>query len=285
MKLTRFYTHEGIKPAVVINQQRFDCSAFFTDWDHHFFQQHGLKRLDKLLNQQLDKLPLVAENAKWAPCVARPFKTIAIGLNYRDHALETGANIPSEPVIFSKATSAIIGPYDDIVLPPHSEKTDWEVELGIIINNDAQYLSSPAEAAEYIAGFCLSHDVSERSFQKERGGQWVKGKSCDTFHPLGPYLVTADEIADVKQLDLSLSVNGEIRQQGNTRDMIFDVYFLVHYLSQFMRLEAGDIITTGTPAGVGLGMTPPQFLKAGDIVELNITGLGQQRNRVVANKN
>jgi 2-keto-4-pentenoate hydratase/2-oxohepta-3-ene-1,7-dioic acid hydratase in catechol pathway len=198
-------------------------------------------------------------------------------LNYSDHAKESGMPIPAEPIVFQKGSNTVVGPYDPILIPRKSQKTDWEVELGLVIGKDARYLDSPEQAREYIAGFCISHDVSEREFQLERGGQWTKGKSCDNFNPLGPFLVTPDELKDVHHLSMSLAVNGVTMQNGNTQTMIFNSYFIVHYLSQFMTLEAGDVITTGTPPGVGMGKKPAQYLKAGDVVELSIEQLGSQR--------
>ena len=225
----------------------------------------------------LGAFPEVPESARWGACVARPGKVICIGLNYSDHAAESGMELPTEPIIFQKGANTVVGPYDHILIPRKSEKTDWEVELGIVIGKDARYLDSVEEAKDYIAGYCISHDVSERAFQLERGGQWTKGKSCDHFNPLGPFLSTPDEIAEVHQLSMYLWVNGVQMQKGNTNTMVFNCYFIVHYLSQFMTLEAGDVISTGTPPGVGLGMKPPQYLKAGDVVELEIEGLGKQK--------
>jgi 2-keto-4-pentenoate hydratase/2-oxohepta-3-ene-1,7-dioic acid hydratase in catechol pathway len=210
--------------------------------------------------------------------IAKPEKIICIGLNYRDHANETGATIPSEPIIFMKAPNCVVGPTDEILVPRGSTKTDWEVELGVVMGTRARYLASPKEALNYIGGYCISHDVSEREFQMERGGQWDKGKSCETFNPLGPWLVTPDEIDDPQKLGLRLSVNGVTRQDGSTHDMIFDVAYLIWYVSQFMVLEPGDLINTGTPAGVSLGHDDVPYLKAGDVVELSINGLGSQRS-------
>lgn len=221
-------------------------------------------------------LPEVTGNPRLGPCVAGTGKFICIGLNYADHAAETGAAVPPEPVIFMKASSAIVGPNDDVFIPRGSEKTDWEVELGVVIGKTAKYVSE-ADAMDYVAGYCVSHDVSERGFQTERAGQWTKGKSCDTFGPIGPWLVTKDEVADPQNLGLWLSVNGEKVQNGSTRTMVYGVAHLVSYLSQFMSLHAGDVISTGTPPGVGMGMKPPRYLKAGDVVELGIEGLGSQR--------
>lgn len=205
-----------------------------------------------------------------------PWKGYLYRPNYSDHAAESGMPVPTEPIIFQKGANTVVGPYDNILIPRNSEKTDWEVELGIVIGKDTCYRNLIEEAKDYIAGYCVSHDVSERAFQLERGGQWTKGKSCDNFNPLGPFLATADEISDVHNLAMSLHVNGKQMQKGNSSTMVFNCYFLVHYLSQFMTLEAGDLISTGTPPGVGLGMKPPQYLKAGDVVELSIEGLGSQ---------
>jgi ureidoglycolate lyase/2,4-diketo-3-deoxy-L-fuconate hydrolase len=224
-------------------------------------------------------LPEVPSGARLAPPVAAVGKFVCIGLNYKDHAAEAKMKIPAEPIIFMKATSAIIGPNDDVVIPPDSQKSDWEVELGIVIGREARYVPL-AQALEHVAGVCVCNDLSERHFQTERGGQWDKGKGCDTFGPFGPYLVTLDEAGDLNNLSLWLEVNGQRMQAGNTRDMIFDPAFLVHYVSQFMSLQPGDIISTGTPAGVGMGRSPPVFLREGDQIRLGIDGLGEQRQRV-----
>jgi 2-keto-4-pentenoate hydratase/2-oxohepta-3-ene-1,7-dioic acid hydratase in catechol pathway len=226
-------------------------------------------------------LPPVDGGPRIGPCVTGTGKFICIGLNYSDHAAETGATVPPEPIIFMKATSAIVGPNDDLLIPRGSEKTDWEVELGIVIGRQAKYVSE-AEALDYVAGYCVVHDVSERAFQTERSGQWTKGKSCDTFGPTGPWLVTKDEVPDPQNLKMWLTVNGEFMQDGSTRTMVFGASYLVSYLSQFMSLMPGDIISTGTPPGVGMGMKPPRYLKAGDVVELGIEGLGSQRQLVRA---
>ena len=221
-------------------------------------------------------LPLVAAGTRLGPCVAGTGKFICIGLNYADHAAESGSAVPPEPVIFMKATSAIVGPNDDVLIPRGSQKTDWEVELAFIIGSPAKYVT-PERAMEHVAGYAVGHDVSERAFQLERSGQWTKGKSCDTFGPLGPWLVTRDEVADPQALAMWLTVNGVKKQDGSTRTMVYGVAYLVSYLSQFMTLHPGDVISTGTPPGVGMGMKPPQYLKDGDVVELAISGLGQQR--------
>ena len=226
-------------------------------------------------------LPPVDGSPRIGPCVTGTGKFICIGLNYSDHAAETGATVPPEPIIFMKATSAIVGPNDDLLIPRGSEKTDWEVELGIVIGRQAKYVSE-ADALDCVAGYCVVHDVSERAFQTERSGQWTKGKSCDTFGPTGPWLVTKDEVPDPQNLKMWLTVNGEFMQDGSTRTMVFGASYLVSYLSQFMSLQPGDIISTGTPPGVGMGMKPPRYLKAGDVVELGIEGLGSQRQQVRA---
>ncbi|RWX80839.1 FAA hydrolase family protein [Neorhizobium lilium] len=237
--------------------------------------------LAKLGSVDPSTLPVVDGSPRLGACVAGTGKFICIGLNYSDHAAETGATVPPEPVIFMKATSAIVGPNDNVVIPRGSQKTDWEVELGVVIGKTAKYVSE-ADAMDYVAGYCVSHDVSERAFQSERSGQWTKGKSCDTFGPIGPWLVTKDEVADPQNLSMWLKVNGETMQNGSSRTMVYGVAFLVSYLSQFMSLHPGDVISTGTPPGVGLGMKPQRFLKAGDVVELGIEGLGSQTQTFVA---
>jgi 2-keto-4-pentenoate hydratase/2-oxohepta-3-ene-1,7-dioic acid hydratase in catechol pathway len=277
MKLIRFGNIGTEKPGVLLNGKRKDLSRYFSDWDNAFFKNNGLDKLRELLENNSEELPDVNESVRWASCVARPGKVLCIGLNYSDHAKESKMDIPAEPILFQKGSNTVVGPYDNILIPRRSTKTDWEVELGVVLAKDARYLSGIEEAEDYIAGYCISHDVSERAFQLERGGQWTKGKSCDNFNPLGPYLATKEEINDVQNLSMSLRVNGKQVQQGNTRSMIFDCNYLVHYLSQFMTLEAGDLINTGTPPGVGLGMSPQQFLKSGDIAELFIDGLGNQK--------
>jgi len=277
MKLIRFGELGYEKPGILdLQGKRRDLSSVFTDWDRKFFQQGGLSALEQQL-ANMDAFPAVPASARWGACVARPGKVVCIGLNYSDHAAESGMPIPTEPIVFQKGANTVVGPYDPILIPRKSEKTDWEVELGMVIGKDARYLDRVEEAKDYIAGYCISHDVSERAFQMERGGQWTKGKSCDNFNPLGPFLSTPDEIADVQHLSMDLWVNGKQMQQGNTSTMVFDCYYIIHYLSQFMTLEAGDLISTGTPPGVGLGMKPPQYLQAGDVVELAIEGLGRQK--------
>lgn len=239
--------------------------------------------LAKLAAIDTASLPVVDAGTRLGPCVAGTGKFICIGLNYSDHAAETGATVPPEPVIFMKATSAIVGPDDDVLIPRGSEKTDWEVELGVVIGKTAKYVTE-AEALDYVAGYCVSHDVSERGFQTERSGQWTKGKSCDTFGPIGPWLVTKDEVADPQNLGMWLKVNGEKMQDGSTRTMVYGVAFLISYLSQFMSLHPGDVISTGTPPGVGMGMKPPRYLKDGDVVELGIEGLGTQKQTFKADR-
>jgi 2,4-didehydro-3-deoxy-L-rhamnonate hydrolase len=277
MRLIRFGEIGQERPGVIDKYgSRRDLSGKFRDWDRDFFNQGGMTALEEQL-KDASTLPLVPEEARWASCVARPGKVICIGLNYSDHAAESGMPIPVEPIVFQKGANTVVGPYDTVLIPRKSEKTDWEVELGVVIGRETRYLDSIEEAKARIAGYCISHDVSERAFQLERGGQWTKGKSCDNFNPLGPFLVTPDEIRDVHNLAMSLQVNGKQMQTGNTKNMIFDCFYLVHYLSQFMTLEAGDMISTGTPPGVGLGMKPAQYLKEGDVVELTIEGLGMQK--------
>ena len=276
MLLFRFGEKDQEKPGVVIGETKKDCSAHFTDWNREFFNNNGLEALKSLVDDG-GGLPDVPDGIRYGSCVARPGTLMCIGLNYSDHAEESGMEPPPEPVIFQKVSNAVIGPYDDVIIPKGSRKTDWEVELGVVIGQDALYLDSVEEAENYIAGYCISQDVSERAFQLEREGQWTKGKSCPTFNPLGPYLYPASDIGDANNLAMELKVNGEIKQSGNTKNMIFSPSFLVHYLSQFMLLEAGDVLSTGTPAGVGAGMTPPQFLRNGDVVELSIEKLGTQK--------
>jgi 2-keto-4-pentenoate hydratase/2-oxohepta-3-ene-1,7-dioic acid hydratase in catechol pathway len=278
MKLVRFGPPGREKPGIIDSQGKIrDLSGIVPDINGATLSPQGLAKIRKA---KIEKLPLVRGNPRLGPCVARPSNFVAIGLNYADHAAEAGAQIPKEPVIFNKAPSCICGPNDDTMIPKGSTKLDWEVELGVVIGQRARYLSK-SKAMDVVAGYCLANDVSERTFQLERSGQWTKGKGCETFGPLGPWLVTKDEIKDPQNLNMWLSVNGEMRQKGTTRNMIFSVAHLVWYCSQFFILEPGDVIITGTPAGVGLGMKPPQFLKAGDVVRLGIDGLGEQQQRVV----
>ena len=281
MKLIRFGQPENEKPGILRGDERIDASSVVTDYDEAFFAGGGLVRLATWAQAEAASAPRVSAGVRWAAPIARPSKIVCIGLNYRDHARETGAAIPSEPIVFFKATTALVGPNDDLVIPRGSEKTDWEVELAIVIGRRARYVAA-ADALSYVAGYTLHNDYSERAFQLERGGQWVKGKSADTFAPLGPILCTPDELGDVQNLGLWLSVNGEIMQRGSTSDMIFGVRELVSYVSEFMTLLPGDVISTGTPAGVGMGRSPQRFLRAGDMCELGIEGLGTSRQRAVA---
>jgi 2-keto-4-pentenoate hydratase/2-oxohepta-3-ene-1,7-dioic acid hydratase in catechol pathway len=275
MKLIRFGNKGNEKPGIIDrDNNRRDASGLFKDWNNEFFEDGGLEHL---VAADIASLPLVDDSARWAAPIARPGKAICIGLNYSDHAEETGAAIPKEPIVFMKAANTVVGPYDNILIPRKSKKTDWEVELAVIIKKEARYLDNIDDAKDFIAGYAIVNDVSEREFQIERGGQWTKGKSCDNFSPLGPYLLTTGEVKDPQNLWMKLSVNGVQMQNGNSSKMIFNVYYVVHYLSQFMTLEAGDLILTGTPPGVALGMKDPQYLKEGDVVELSIEGLGSQR--------
>ena len=256
-----------------------DVSSLVDDYDGAFLAGGGVDRLRDALADAADLPEVDLAEGRVGPCVARPPKVVCIGLNYSDHAAESGQPVPQEPVVFFKAPNTVVGPYDDVRIPRGSEKTDWEVELAIVIGQEGRYLPDEAAALDIVAGYAISHDVSERAFQLERGGQWVKGKSCETFNPLGPWLVTPDEAGDVQGLSLSLSLNGETMQEGTTADMIFPVAHLVHYLSRFMVLEPGDVINTGTPAGVG--MARQRYLRPGDVTELEVAGLGRQRQRFV----
>lgn len=281
MKLIRFGELNKEKPGVIIDEVYYDVSALGEDFNETFFESDGLTRLENFLEVNQGKLPRIPEGSRIGSPVGRPSKIVCIGLNYADHAKETGAPLPPEPVVFMKASSALVGPYDNIVIPKNSEKTDWEVELAFVIGKKASYVDE-SEAMDYVAGYCLHNDVSERAFQLERNGTWDKGKGCDTFAPIGPFLATKDEISDPDNLRLWLNVNGQKMQDGNTKTFIFKIPFLVSYLSQFMTLLPGDIISTGTPAGVGLGFNPPVYLKPGDVVELGIDGLGTSTQKVVA---
>lgn len=281
MKLIRFGQINKEKTGIIINDEYYDTSSFGEDYNEHFFESDGLGRLQKYIESNKGMLPKVSKDIRLGSPVARPSKIICIGLNYADHARETKAAIPTEPIIFFKSTSAICGPDDTVIIPKNSRKTDWEVELSVVISKRASYVEE-ANALDYVAGYCLHNDLSEREFQIERNGQWVKGKSCDTFAPLGPFMATQDEIEDVNNLRLWLTVNGEKMQDGNTTNLIFNIPFIISYLSQFMSLLPGDVISTGTPAGVGLGMNPQVFLKAGDIIELGIDGLGTSTQHVEA---
>ncbi|MDR6940675.1 fumarylacetoacetate hydrolase family protein [Mucilaginibacter pocheonensis] len=279
MKLIRFGANGQEKPGVILNDKKYDVSAFGEDYTEQFFETDGVARLAAFIKDK--QLPEIAAGARLGSPIVRPSKIVCIGLNYADHAKETNAPLPPEPVIFMKATTAIVGPNDNIVIPKNSVKTDWEVELAVVIGKKASYVDE-ANAMDYVAGYVLHNDVSEREFQLERNGTWDKGKGCDTFAPLGPFLATPDEIADPHNLRLWLKVNGQILQDGTTSNFIFNLPHLISYTSQFMTLLPGDIISTGTPAGVGLGMKPPFYLKPGDVVELGIDGLGESKQNVVA---
>lgn len=281
MKLIRWGNPGNEKPGVIINEIKYDVSAFGGDFNEEFFESNGLNRLEEFLKANEGKLIAIPDGERLASPIARPSKIVCIGLNYAKHARETGADIPEEPIIFFKSTTALVGPNDDIIIPKNSVKTDWEVELAVVIGKKASYIEE-SEANDYIAGYCLHNDVSEREFQLERKGTWDKGKGCDTFAPMGPFLATKDEIADVHSLRLWLKVNGKMMQDGNTDDLIFNIPFIVSYISQFMTLLPGDVISTGTPAGVGLGFKPPIYLKPGDVVELGIDGLGTSSQQVKA---
>lgn len=283
MKLTRYYQDDRIVPGLFLDDDAIvDASAFGADWNEEFFADDGLARLQTWLANESAAAPRVnANSVRLAPAIARPSKIICIGLNYADHARETGATPPEEPVVFFKATTAWAGPNDDLVIPKGSLKTDWEVELAVVIGRRASYVAE-AQAIDHVAGYALHNDYSERAWQLEGTGQWVKGKSADGYAPFGPYMATPDEIADVDSLRLWLQVNGVTKQDGNTSNLIFRVPHIVSYLSQFMTLLPGDVISTGTPAGVGLGFKPPQYLSPGDVVELGSDGLGSQRQTMVA---
>jgi len=286
MKLIRFGEPGNEKPGLLLGDgTRVDASGpdagMASDYDEEFFANDGLNRLRRWADARANSAPRVPASVRLGPPIRRPSKIVCIGLNFRDHAAESKMEIPKEPVIFFKATTSLTGPNDSLVIPKNATKVDWEVELAVVIGKTALYVSQQ-DALQYVAGYVLHNDYSERTFQLERGGQWVKGKSADTFAPLGPFLATPDEVPNVHQLAMWLNVNGEIRQKSSTANMIFDVPTLVSYVSQFMRLVPGDVISTGTPAGVGLGMNPPQYLKAGDLVDLGIEGLGESRQQVVA---
>lgn len=277
MKLFRFGTFEQEQPGVILSDGRkVNVAAFGEDFNEAFFANDGLSRLADWLTIHADTCPEVSEDVRLGSAIARPSKIVCIGLNYAKHAAESGMDVPKEPVIFFKSTSALCGPNDNVIIPRNSVKTDWEVELAFVIGKKASYVDE-ANAMDYVAGYILHNDYSEREFQLERSGQWVKGKSNDTFAPLGPFMATKDEIADPHTLRLWLKVNEEMLQDSNTDDMVFKIPTLVSYLSQFMTLLPGDVISTGTPFGVGLGFKPPRYLKAGDVVELGIDGLGTQR--------
>lgn len=281
MKFLRHGPAGAEKPGILASDGTIrDLSGHVADISGAALDPQALAKLGAI---DASSLPIVDAATRLGPCVAGTGKFICIGLNYSDHAAETGATVPPEPVIFMKATSAIVGPNDDVLIPRGSEKTDWEVELGFVIGKTAKYVSE-ADALDYVAGYCVSHDVSERGFQTERSGQWTKGKSCDTFGPIGPWLVTKDEITDPQNLSMWLKVNGQTMQDGSTKTMVYGVAFLVSYLSQFMSLHPGDVISTGTPPGVGMGLKPPRYLKDGDVVELGIQGLGTQKQTFKADR-
>lgn len=277
MKLVRYGVKGAEKPGIVDVTGRIrDLSAVVADINGQVLAHE----LDKIRGLDLETLPLIEEGVRYGACVGNIGKFICIGLNYSDHAAETGAAIPEEPIVFNKWTSAIVGPNDDVEIPRNSEKTDWEVELGVVIGKDGRYIDK-ADAMDYVAGYCVINDVSEREYQIERGGTWDKGKGCDTFGPIGPWLVTRDEIANPHELHMWLEVDGKRYQDGNTNTMIFDVPTIISYLSQFMSLQAGDVISTGTPPGVGLGQKPPVYLQAGQVMRLGIAGLGEQEQHVI----
>jgi 2,4-didehydro-3-deoxy-L-rhamnonate hydrolase len=278
VKLVRIGPPGQERPAVLVAPHHaLDVGHQVNDFDHTFFRTGGLERLRELVDSSAEELPTVELNGmRLGPPVARPSQIICVGLNYADHAAESGAAIPEEPTLFGKAPNTLVGPSDDVLIPIGGTKTDWEVELAVVIGSTARYLPDPGASREVIAGYSVSNDVSERAFQLERGGQWVKGKSCETFNPLGPWLVTPDEIPEPQQLHLWLEVNGERMQDSSTAQMIFGVAHIVWYVSQFMVLEPGDLLNTGTPAGVGLGLQPPRYLRPGDVMRLGIEGLGEQ---------
>jgi 2-keto-4-pentenoate hydratase/2-oxohepta-3-ene-1,7-dioic acid hydratase in catechol pathway len=281
MKLIRFGAINDEKPGVITTDgTRRDVSAFGRDYDEAFFGGNGIQKLKHWLEKNLDNCPIIDKNIRLGPPLVRPSKIVCVGLNYAMHAEESGMDIPEEPILFFKASSAIVGPYDSIVIPKGSKKTDWEVELAVIIGKKASYVSE-IDAMDHVFGYVLHNDVSERAYQLEHSGQWVKGKSCDSFAPVGPFIATSDEIKDPNNLDLWLKLNGEVMQKSNTSDFIFNIQYVVSYISQFMTLLPGDIISTGTPFGVGMGLTPPRYLKEGDVVELGIEGLGTSKQRCV----
>lgn len=282
MKLIRYGEPGKEKPGVVIDEKIYDVSEYFNDFDETFFTNDGIRNLQELVESK-PSLKQFSNDIRLGSPIARPSKIVCIGLNYAKHAAESGATVPAEPIIFMKSTTSMCGPNDHIILPKNSKKTDWEVELAFVIGKIARYVDVD-EAMDYVAGYCLHNDVSEREFQLERGGSWDKGKGCDTFAPLGPYLVTKDEIPNPHNLNLWLKLNGKTMQNGNTDDLIFDIPYLVSYVSQFMTLLPGDVISTGTPSGVGLGMNPPLYLKSGDRITLGCERLGTAEQHVIAYK-
>ncbi len=282
MKLIRFGQPGHEKPGLLLEDNtRLDVSNLIHEYDEQFFAKGGLEQLERQLEMGSSAFHTVNESERFGPPIARPSKIICIGLNYSDHAKESNMQVPAEPILFFKSTSAIVGPNDNLIIPKNSQKTDWEVELAVVIGKKTTYVSQEL-ALDHVAGYMLHNDYSERAFQLERGGQWVKGKSCDSFAPIGPFFATKDEVPDLNNLRLWLKVNGETKQDGNTKNLIFNIPFLISYVSQFMTLLPGDIISTGTPAGVGLGFNPPQYLKAGDVVELGIDFLGSSKQTAVA---
>tara|TARA_B100001113_G_C20981502_1_gene566282 strand:- start:63 stop:917 length:855 start_codon:yes stop_codon:yes gene_type:complete len=281
MKLIRFGAINNEKPGVITTDgTRRDISAFGSDYDEAFFRGNGSQKLKDWLENNLNICPIIDKSIRLGAPLVRPSKIVCVGLNYAMHAKESGMDIPEEPILFFKASSAIVGPYDSIVIPKGSKKTDWEVELAVIIGKKASYVSE-IDAMDHVFGYVLHNDVSERAYQLEHSGQWVKGKSCDSFAPVGPFIATSDEIKDPNNLDLWLKLNGEVMQKSNTSDFIFNIQYVVSYISQFMTLLPGDIISTGTPFGVGMGLTPPRYLKEGDVVELGIEGLGTSKQRCI----
>ena len=282
MKLIRFGELNNEKPGIQLeNNSRIDVSSFINDYDEFFFESDGIEKLKDWLKKNQEKCPIIGKNIRIGPPISRPSKIVCVGLNYAKHAAESGMDVPSEPVLFFKSSSAITGPFDPIIIPKNSSKTDWEVELAVVIGKKASYITKE-NALKHVAGYVLHNDVSEREFQIERLGQWVKGKSCDSFAPLGPFIATTDEIRNPNNLNLWLKVNGKEMQNSNTSDFIFNVEEVVSYISQFMTLLPGDIISTGTPFGVGLGLNPPKYLKEGDVVELGIDGLGISKQTCVS---
>lgn len=284
MRLIRFGAVDKEKPGVLLaNGKRLDVSAFCNDFDEAFFGNNGIEKLQIWLDKNQENCPIVSNDVRLGPPLMRPSKIVCVGLNYAKHAAESGMSTPDEPVLFFKATTAIVGPNDPIIIPKGSKKTDWEVELAVVVGKKASYVSE-SEALNHVAGYVLHNDVSERTFQLEQSGQWVKGKSCDTFAPIGPFIATPEEIDNPNNLNLWLKVNGAEMQNSSTSDFIFNVQQVVSYISQYMTLLPGDIISTGTPFGVGLGLTPPRYLKDGDVIELGIEGLGSSRQTCIAYK-
>ena len=281
MKLIRWGKNGQEKTGVLIAEMKYDTSAFGEDYNEAFFENNGLERLEAFLKAHEGKLPVISDAERLGSPIARPSKILCIGLNYAKHAAESNMAIPAEPILFMKSTTSLSGPFDPIIIPKDSVKSDWEVELAFVIGKKASYVTE-ADAKDYVAGYVLHNDVSEREWQLERGGTWDKGKGCDTFAPLGPFLATKDEIVDPHNLRLWLKLNGKMLQDSNTDDLIFNIPFLISYVSKFMTLLPGDVVSTGTPAGVGLGLNPPVYLKHGDVVELGIDGLGISKQEAIA---